>query len=382
MGPFASQVANIKLHYMLERFGLCHSVSPFLVSPSFRRVFSATKCACESSQTGKILHYYANQQETSLFSTLEGSSETNTWRNSISANAGLLPPLRHKNVNNSLDKAFIQWFVGFSEGDGSFGFSCQTGQSHFRHDFIINQKDPQVLYKIRSTLGFGTVKHYNDFKQGTSYHRYIVSDIEGIFKLIQIFNGQLILNKTRLRYTEWCNTFFKRPQVIKIGFSLRPLRDRLEHLSHCSLDTAWLSGFIDAEGCFNAGFDSSTLRSKIRLRFILDQKDESVFLESIISLFNSGLIQSRKECHNMQRYVLELSIPIDPIKRTKVPKFTIGFERLFTYLNKFPLKSKKHISYVRFKKVWIRLHDDRVRDGRSLMRLHTLVSSINKDFTI
>lgn len=83
-------------------------------------------------------------------------------------------------------------------------------------------------------MGFGTVKKYNDSKQGTSYFRFIVSDMQGIFRLIQIFNGQLRLYKTRKRYAEWCDTFFKRPKVQQNGLLL----DLVEHDRVCSLDDA------------------------------------------------------------------------------------------------------------------------------------------------
>jgi len=117
-----------------------------------------------------------------------------------------------------------------------------------RHDFIITQKDPQVLYKIKTVLGFGSVKRYANNKQGTFHYRYVVSDIDGIFKLMQIFNGRLILTKTRLRYTECFKSFFTRPDVILKGYTL----DFIEPTCQCSLKDAWLSGFVDADGCFNA----------------------------------------------------------------------------------------------------------------------------------
>lgn len=77
------------------------------------------------------------------------------------------------------------------------------------HYFIIgtNEKDAQVLYKIRTTLGFGTVKKYKKRREGTWHYRYVVSDSDGIQRLIQIFNGQLILNGTRRRFELWLDSY-------------------------------------------------------------------------------------------------------------------------------------------------------------------------------
>lgn len=72
--------------------------------------------------------------------------------------------------------------------------------NYARHSFIINQKYPHALYKIRAALGFGTIKKYEDKKQETFYYRFVVSDVEGIARLIHIFSGELRLTKTRARF--------------------------------------------------------------------------------------------------------------------------------------------------------------------------------------
>ena len=46
------------------------------------------------------------------------------------------------------------WFIGFSEGDGSW----QSDLKNKRNFFIINQKDPKILYKVKKILGFGKIK--------------------------------------------------------------------------------------------------------------------------------------------------------------------------------------------------------------------------------
>jgi hypothetical protein len=104
-------------------------------------------------------------------------------------------------------------------------------------------------------------------------------------------------------------------------------------------------------------------------------------LDSLVSLFGSGYVQNRNECVNMRRFVLDLTLSVNPgVRRTLVTKTSIGaYERLFSYLRTFPLQSKKHISFTRFHKVWIRLHDGLIRKNRSLKRLKALVSTINRD---
>ena len=90
-----------------------------------------------------------------------------------------------------INKDFLEWFIGFAEGDGSFIVSNN------RLFFIINQKQQKILYIIKKNLGFGKVSTYK------TYSRYIVADKENIDKLIFIFNGNLVLNKTNTRFLSW-----------------------------------------------------------------------------------------------------------------------------------------------------------------------------------
>lgn len=290
----------------------------------------------------------------------------------------------------SIDKHFVEWFIGFSEGDGSFSATLYKNKSYvlqeyYRHSFIINQKEPQVLYKIRTTLGFGTVKKYEDKKQGTTYFRYVVSDLDGIERLIHIFNGNLILTKTQNRFKIWLDTFNLRP-------SINNLIPYMTHNSNnLSLSSAWLSGFIDAEGCFNSLYNKDYLKSLkliVDLRFIMDQKNESQFFKQIKFLFNSGRIETRNTCDNMERFVLPftktLNLPFTKMKSAPIrvlPSKSLAFQSLFKYLDTFPLRTIKNINYIKFQKIWIRLNDSLLRslDSKSFNRLLNLLNSVNQN---
>jgi hypothetical protein len=211
---------------------------------------------------------------------------------------------------------------------------------------MITQKEPQILYKIRTTLGFGSVKKYSDKKQGTCYHRFTVSDLAGTERLIQIFNGNLVLDKTNCRFASWLLGYNSRPSV-SLQIPLAPRQDR----QGIALNNAWLSGFIDADGCFSVMYRSDDI---LALRFILDQKNELAALQTILSLFDSGSIAPRKGLDNMHRYTLTASKKLKPKtgKVTQVkPPVAASFCKLFKYLERYSLKSKKNIDYTRFKKI-------------------------------
>ena len=176
-----------------------------------------------------------------------------------------------------INLTFLQWFIGFTEGDGSFIVS------NARLFFIINQKEEKILHFIRTNLGFGKVSKYGN------YSRFIVADRTNIDRLISIFNGNLILNKTNTRFIYWLDA--------RNNYSI----EKLDYLNKNELvnldDNAWLTGFIDAEGCFNVVrlHDTRyTLNYRVRLRFILDQKNEIFIFNKLQIFLKSGVITKRK----------------------------------------------------------------------------------------
>nr|BBH42956.1 LAGLIDADG homing endonuclease [Marophrys sp. SRT127] len=257
-----------------------------------------------------------------------------------------------------LDKNFIDWFVGFSEGDGSFGVNYYKNKGGVvgkspRHDFIINQKDPQALYTIQSMLGIGSVSKYQNTAQGTTYFRYIVSDLNGIARLIQIFDGRLVLNKTKRRFHVWAETYRKRPGAVRHKACSSSVTNASGNAHNSAqpwgLDNAWLSGLIDAEGCFNVSDPEKS--TALSLRFILDQKGEGEFLRTVVNIFQAGTIEQRRACADMERYVLCTSRTLTST-RNVAPAKKRAFDTLFAYLARYPLITAKRVASDKMEQLW------------------------------
>jgi hypothetical protein len=257
----------------------------------------------------------------------------------------------------------LDWFIGFSEGDGSWQVD-NTGNPIF----IINQQDPQILYKIKKLIGYGTITGpYFNKNAINSYHRYRVANLKGTEKLIGIFNGNLVLNKTKHRFSEYLDAFNNYYSEIgndinkQIHFDNKTIRPTLED--------AWLSGFIDSEGCFNCVVVKNKITkepSTVSLRITLVQKSEPEVFKYLKSLLH-GALQ-----HEVKKDAYRLSC--NSVKSRNI---------ILDYLLKYPLKSKKTIAYSRFKKLHVRITDGkfnwRLQNRRARQRLFTLASNINKD---
>jgi hypothetical protein len=121
----------------------------------------------------------------------QGSSETYTQSSESLVVGQIFDSVSGPSHKKPYPPNFIEWFIGFSEGDGCFG----VDNGNNRISFIITQKYPQVLYYIKKTLGFGVIYQDRD-----NYYRYTVSNKVNLVHLIKIFSGRLVLEKTNIRY--------------------------------------------------------------------------------------------------------------------------------------------------------------------------------------
>lgn len=246
-----------------------------------------------------------------------------------------------------VSQAFLEWLLGFLEGDGSFIRRFDpTGRP--RLSFEISQKQVGTLMKIRQQLGFGRVR----VCQG--YGKYLVEDRRGLQRIMALCNGNLVLPKRRQQFADWTAA----GQALQpAGWVLRPSTSRV------SLETGWLAGFLDAEGCFSALLTKPSHRSRQPLRLTqrvqLVQQDlagEREVLVTIGQLLGSPaavrLVKSTG-CYRLEMSSLETQA------------------RLMAYLDRFPLVEKVLV-YRR----WCRVYQARVaqahlspRGQRKLARL-------------
>jgi hypothetical protein len=253
-----------------------------------------------------------------------------------------------KNYDNISDN-WLTWFIGFSEGDGAFF----TGKDK-RLRFVLTQKEINILNHIQETLGIGRVRTYGP------YSRYIVEDKKGIMILIALFNGNLFLDKRKVQVKKWLDTL----NIEQKDNKVKPL-----------LSNSWISGFIDAEGCFNVTLfkrKSMALGYQVKLRFMIDQKDSlenMLFIKDQLNLFLSHRKLKKGLIGNMHR--------IESNSFVKVPL-------IVEYLNKFKLKSKKQESFNKWVTVYdlvknkAHLKEEGLSDIRKLSKQINLISSITK----
>lgn len=231
---------------------------------------------------------------------------------------------KHKNAQN-LNYPFLEWFIGFSEGDGCFG-AHENGRPYF----VINQTDLRLVKKIHTELGFGTVNTFT--QEGKTYARFSVYDKKGLLRLIHLFNGNLHLSKTHSRFSPWVEHYNH-----VFGLTI-PVKPRL-YPSLISLQTGWLAGFFDAEGCCYAHvrqYPRHKNGARLDVKATVDQKGELDVLTQIAQLLMVPEVtpRSREKGH----YRVEVT------SKTALAK-------IVRYLDVYKLQGRKSQTYAVWRKL-------------------------------
>lgn len=269
------------------------------------------------------------------YSNKVGSSETT--RGTLSDN----------NFNSlNLDLTFKYWFIGFTEGDGSF-IVDKRGYLEFK--VTQSSVDAQILFYIKKQLKFGSVSKQS---KASNTHHFRVRNQKDILKLIHIFNGNLLTEKKKIQFRFWLIAFNK-----KYDKNIRYTPNN----SDVNLNNAWLSGFSDAEGCFTASaIKRSEKYTQVQIRYILSQKEEKKLMSEIAKLFD-GKISYLKSYngYNMTVNLLKL-------------------KKVINYFKKYPLKTKKYIDYLNWLKVFSLVSDKEHFTKIGLNKIKNLINKINK----
>ena len=148
-------------------------------------------------------------------------------------------------------QSFLEWFVGFSEGDGSF-IKNSRGTSFF----VITQStvDRQVPEHVKQTLGFGRI-----IRQGSTTSRFIVEDIASVTLLVALFNGNLVFPLKQASFIQFLEAFNKRKGVQFVEY--------IPTLVTPTINDSWLSGITDAEGSFSCSLLGNS--TAYRFRYLL-----------------------------------------------------------------------------------------------------------------
>ena len=256
----------------------------------------------------------------------------------------------NKHSNKLISNEWLTWFIGFSEGDGAILTTKRKAR------FVLTQKEGTILYHIQEVLGFGTVRQFDGF------YRFIVTDPQSILLLVYIFCGNLVLPYRQKQLGVWIKTQLLKSKGSE-GLELALLREPI--LMKPNLSDAWLSGFTDAEGCFNVAIQprhNTVTGYRVSLRFLLDQKNAESILLHIRDLFKFGQVFVRGETNGVYRYNNNSFKGLLPVR---------------DYFLAFPLKTKKADSFKHWVEVFTMILNKEHLVPEGLVKIRAIAKIIN-----
>lgn len=263
--------------------------------------------------------------------------------------------------NNKLPNyKFLEWLIGFTEGDGCFTFN--------KNDFfyIITQLDLDILNYIKNNLNIGNVLIQS--KENNIY-RYVLRKKIDIYLICLLFNGNMVLPTRQQRFITYLNGFNE--YIIKYANNKFTIIKPLNYVILPSLNDYWISGFTDAEGCFSCSILNNS-NNGYRVRYILSQKWDinKPILEYILYLFNTYTTDYKSIGSVVPHNIINnWEIRINGLKNCKL---------IDNYFNKYPLKSKKLNSYNIFKSILLKIENKEHLITELRIKLKQLAKQINK----
>lgn len=179
---------------------------------------------------------------------------------------------------------FLEWFIGLYEGDGTVYSTTKAISVQ-----ITSIHRPTLEY-IKDMFGFGTIYERN------GKFIYWVEQRHLVYLLLTLFNGNLVFNRRIVQLMLVINEFNTRL------FGGLPYKHTIDFIATGvipSLNDAWFSGFVDAEGHFGLPIETGrkSTSSYLSIAFECGQNGERWLFELLSSLFNGGALTLKFSIH-------------------------------------------------------------------------------------
>ena len=246
-------------------------------------------------------------------------------------------PKHLKPLNN---EQLAHYLAGLIDGDGHFSKAQQLV-------IVFSSPDAFLAYYLKEKLGYCNVKKVKD----KNAYLLIVSKKEGILNVLNLINGKL---RSENRFNQVINNILNhdRYKGININFTINLTDDFNNH---------WLAGFSDADASFQVKIIKRNTRNKpeIRLNYQIDQKNNILLMK--IKNYLGGNIGYRKSQDTY--YYGSTSFG--------------SAKNVIEYFNQFNLQSRKHVSYLRWRKVYILIQHREHLTDKGLIKILRIKSLIN-----
>lgn len=270
-----------------------------------------------------------------------GTSET--LRNGIKYNN-----IINKHINIHINKhmrpldniQFGYYLSGLIDSNGEF-----NNLSHLI--ILFNKNDIKLTYYLKSTLGYGIIRNIKNQNKLI----FIIKDKKGIFKVLNLINNK-IRNKTI--YNQICdnvliNSYFKELNINK---------DNFHYNNTYNYNNYWIAGIIDGTGIFSVNINKYSNNIELYLKINHINYD---ILNIFIRKFGGYIQYNNDRSSNKMVYV---SMNYNSVYK------------IIKYLDRYHLQSNMFIDYLKWRKIYVILQENKHFSFLGMNRIVKLKESI------
>lgn len=240
-------------------------------------------------------------------------------------------PKHNKPINS---EQFGHYLAGLIDGDGEFSSAKQLV-------IVFSNPNAFLAYFIKGKVGYGNVKKVKN----KNAYLFVISDKKGMLEVLNLINNKL---RTENKFNQVINNVLSHEPYIDIRdtfmFNMNLTNDLNNH---------WLAGFSDADASFQLKVLESENRNKveIRLNYQIDQKKKELL--TLVKNYFGGNIYYRKSQDTY--YFGSTSFG--------------SAKNVINYFDKFNLQSRKHISYLGWRKTYLLIQNKEHQTEKGISKI-------------
>ena len=311
------------------------------------------------------------------------------------------------NLKNNIDN----YFAGLFEGDGHIWIQNFTDKKKHNPRFCItfHIKDEPLAKKLLEFIGSGHIR----YKLKNNACVLTISSVTGLKRIVKLINGKLRTPKIHKLYSliDWLNKNHK-TNIAKLPIRRSPLNE-----------DGWLSGFVDADGCFSVRhtLPAPALRAGesknlgLKGRDVINPKGEAGHCAQELLQNNEYSYIKLKSDAKKRRISCKLRIEqrmIDPVTNisyldilTNIAEFLncnlnirkqaatgneyyivdasnkVSLNIIIAYFNKYPLLSSKYLDYKDWKEVVLLILENKVYTEEGIKTTNSVRGRMNRQRT-
>ena len=133
-----------------------------------------------------------------------------------------------------------------------------------------------------------------------------------------------------------------------------------------NLNAEWITGFVDGEGCFHVGIarhEGMSVGVQVLPEFTVVQHErDAQLLHAIKAYFGCGVVRTNHGDRLAYRVRSQQHL----------------LERILPFFEKHPLRSKKHVDFLKFRDVLLMMQKGEHLKGGGLERIREIASKMNR----